>query len=75
MVLFGPKRNVGPWRPSPRFVPVSKEEMAKQYELQNAQPGYVQLKQHTDVRYSVPIARARELSRVIMLCCFGLWSV
>jgi hypothetical protein len=68
MVLFGPKRNVGPWRPSLRFVPVSKEEMAEQYELQNTQPGYVQLKQHTHVRC---IARARERSRVMMLCCFG----
>ncbi|GAQ83664.1 alkaline phosphatase D [Klebsormidium nitens] len=49
MVLLGPKRNVGPWRPSPRFVPVSNEVMAKQYALQNAQPGYVQLKQRTHV--------------------------
>lgn len=48
--FFGKERNVGPFKNTPRFVPVTPEELKRKYDLlKYGQPSYVALRKKSQV--------------------------
>ena len=51
---FGKKRNAGPFKNTPRFWPITPEEMKIKYDIAKyGQPGYVALRKKTQVLISL----------------------